>query len=282
MSRMRHLANLLVLAAVISAHAKPPSADQILRKAEAIRNPALDYAVDFTIHGVTHSDPVSERDASYSMIASGKDKTMILMRSPSSLYGALVLMADGKYWMLLPRASKTWELAAVQMQAGDIATGYLARVNLMRGFKATFGGEDDVDGEACWRLELMPEDTESRYARIVYRVAKESFLPRTIEFYGRTEKLAKSVRYLDYRKGALGLRPMRLSLESLDEWKEAGTLTFSNLRKIDPKLTAFTQEGMIVFRDAAIAAQQAARSDDIPVEALLHTPRPSPGAPAAR
>ena len=266
----------LLLAAAAPAKARPPAADQILRKAEAVRNPDLDYAVDFTIHGVLRGNTVAERDASYSMIARGKDTTVILMRSPDLLYGALVLMVDRKYWMLLPRASIPWELSGVQIQTGDLGTGDIARANLTRGYLATLSGVERLEGEDCWRLELQSEGGAAHYARIVYWVAKKGFLPRKLEHYGNTGKLLKIVRYGDYRKGELGLRSMRLTIESLDDWKEASTLSFANLRKIDPPSAAFTRDGMIALRDAAIAARASAGANDVPLERIvsdLVTPR---------
>jgi hypothetical protein len=265
---MQLLAILILLAGL-----KGPSAEQILRKAEAVRNPGLDYAVDFTIHGVSHGPTGSERDASYSMIASGKDRTVILMRSPSNLYGALVLMADQRCFMLLPRASKPWELSAAQMVAGDIATGDLARSNLARGYAATVLGDDALGGEPCWRLELVADDVRAHYARILYWVAKKGFLPKKLEHYGRTGTLVKVVQYGDYRKGELGLRPMRLEIESLDEWKETSTLSFANLRKIDLASASFTSEGMIPIRDAALAAFAATGGSDVGMEHILSAMR---------
>jgi hypothetical protein len=265
------------VAAFAGAHAKPPGAEQILRKAEAVRNPDLDYAVDFTIHGVSRGTAVKERDASYSMVASGKDRTVILMRSPEPLYGALVLMADDKYWMLLPKASKTWELSGAQMMNGDVATGDLARSNLMRGYAVALSGEEPLDGEACFRLELTPLAGAGRYTRIVYWVAKNGFLPKKLDHYGRTGTLVKTVAYGDYRKGPLGLRPMRLEIESFDEWKEGSTLVFSNLRKLEVPKASFTSEGLIPFRDAALAARDAAAGYDVPVERIVRAmASPSP------
>src|SRR5258705_10292718 len=144
---MRPFANIavriaFVLVAIGPVEARPPGAEQILGKAEDIRNPDLDYAVDFTIHTELRGATVSVRDASYSMIASGKDRTVILMRSPVELYGALVLMANETCWMLLPKASKPRELSAAQMLNGDVATGDLARANLTRGYTVTLSGEE--------------------------------------------------------------------------------------------------------------------------------------------
>jgi hypothetical protein len=250
--------------------AKPLDAAQILRKAEEIRNPDLDYAVDFTIHGVARGGNARERDASYSMLARGKDRTVILMRTPDTLYGALVLMVDASYWMLLPRASKAWELSAAQMMNGDVATGDLARSNLTRGYTARLWGEEDVDGEPCWRLELVPDNDDAHYARIVYWVAKKGFLPRKLDHYGRTGALRKTVRYGDYRKGALGVRSMRLEIESFDEWKEQSTLVFTNLRKLKTPPAAFAPDGLIGLRDAALAAKESAASGDVTLERILH------------
>jgi hypothetical protein len=252
-----------------SALSKPPDAEQILRKAEEVRNPDLDYAVEFTIHGVTRGEIVRERDASYSLLARGKDRTLILMRAPESLYGALVLMVESRSWMLLPRASKPWELSGAQMMNGDVATGDLARSNLLRGYTARLGGDDTLDGEPCWRLELTPDGSDLRYARVVYWVAKKGFLPKRIDHYGRSGALRKTVRYGDFRKGVLGLRSMRLEIESFDDWKELSTLVFTNLRKLKPAASTFTPEGLIPFRDAALASRATSAGAGATLERIL-------------
>jgi hypothetical protein len=279
---MRPLATISILAASLlaafaPANARAPGAEQILRKAEEIRNPDLEYAVDFTIHGVSRGEPVRERDASYSMLARGKDRTVILMRSPAQLYGALVLMADNRYWMLLPKATKPWELSGAQMMNGDVATGDLARANLTRGYTVGLSGEQAIEGDACWRLELQPESGTARYTRIVYWVAKKGFLPRMLEHYGRSGGLLKTVRYSDYRTGALGRRPMRIDIESFDEWKEGSTLAFANLRKLAVAPSSFTPDGMIAFRDAALFARDTAAADDVTLELILRAMASPPG-----
>ena len=254
---------------------KSPGADQVLRQAEAVRNPELVYAVDFTIHGVSRGETVAERDASYSMIANGKNRSVILMRSPESLFGGRMLMVDGKYWMLLPKASRPWELSAAQIRNGDVATGDLARVNLTQGYKASIAGEETVEAEPCWRLELTSHDPAAYYARIVYWIAKNGFLPQKLEFRGGEGALLKTIHYSDYRTGALGLRPMQLTIESLDEWKESGTLKFANLRSFDRKRLSFTPEGMIVLRDAALASRDKAGNTGVAIEEMLSfTPLP--------
>jgi hypothetical protein len=277
MLRIRETAIVVAIAIAwsVPTFGRPPGPDQVLRKAEAVRNPELVYAVDFTIHAVSGGTTVSERDAEYSMIASGKNRSVILMRSPDSLYGALMPMADGKYWMLLPKASRPWELSGAQIRNGDVATGDLARINLTQGYKASIAGDDMVDADLCWRLELTADDPAAYYAHIVYWIAKNGFLPRKLEFRGATGTLFKTILYSDYRSGALGLRPMRLTIESLDEWKERGTLTFQHLRPFDRKRWPFTPEAMIALRDAALLSQVKAGTTGVGIEEMLDaTTRP--------
>ncbi len=250
------------------------SAEQILASAEDVRNPEIDYAVDFSIHGVSRGSKPVERDASYSMIAGGKDRSLIVTRSPEMLYGASVLLVDDHAWMLLPKASKAWELSSAQLVNGDVASGDVARISFVRGWTATLDGEDDVAGTPCWRLALTTSLPSARYSRAVYRIAKKGSLPMQIEFFSRSGLLSKTVRYADFRKGPLGLRSMRLSIESFSEWKEAATLTFTALRKLKTDPALFTPEGMMRLRDAAMAERQATGRSDVALEPLVRRARP--------
>ncbi len=260
----------LALALAAPVAASGPSAEQILKKAESVRNPELAYAVDFTIHGTKTDGTKSERDASYSMIASGKDRTVILMRAPEALYGTLMLMAEDRYWMLLPKASRPWELSVLQMQTGDVATGDIARTNFLRGYTVRLDGEEPLDGEACVRLELVRDDA-LRYSRVLYWVAKKTNQPRKLEQYDRPGALLRVVRYHDFRKGPLGLRSMTLSIDSVGSWKESSTLTFSNLRRLDVPGSSFTPEGLLPMRDAALAGKGSGTAPDVPIERMLES-----------
>ena len=87
------------------------------------------------------------------------------------------------------------------------------------------------------------------------------------EYYGQTGELLKTAYYDDYRDGALGVRSMRIDVESTIRPGEKTTLRFSNLRKLDLASLAFTPEGMLAFRRAARDKQAAdgrqARPEDI-------------------
>ncbi len=253
---------------LVAARRGAPTADEILRRAEAVRSPDLSYAADFKIRVVSTSGRVPTHEADYAMVARGKDDTIVLIRSPQALYGGLLLITAGQYWMLLPKASTPLQLAPVQIIQGDVATGDIARANLARSFTPILAGEETVDDTPCFRLELGEPRGPAPYTRVVFWVAKDGFLPHKLEYYGQTERLLRTVYYYDYVKGPLGLRSMRIEVESPQQIENRSTLTFTNLRKLDTSSVAFTSASLGPLRDAALARAGSSRSVHL-VEELL-------------
>jgi hypothetical protein len=254
-SRRFRLALACVALALAAAKRATPSADDVLRRAEAVRSPDLAYAAEFKIRVVSTSGRVATHEGEYAMVVRGKDHTLVLIRAPKALYGGLLLITEGNYWMMLPRASTPFQLAPVQIVLGDVATGDIARANLARTYAPTLHGEEVIEGRPTFRLELRPRGI-APYTKVDFWVGKAGFLPEKLEYYGQTERLLRRVRYHDYVKGPLGLRSMRLEIESPQQAEDRSTLTFADLRKIDASRVEFTPAGMVRFRDAALARME--------------------------
>lgn len=229
----------------------------IFAQAERVRSPEADFAVDFRLDVSDPSSPWKERSASYSMIAHGRDHSLILMREPASFYPGVLLIADGTYWLLLPKSAKPFQLSARHVLHGDISNGDLARGNLLAHYRAQLDGEEEIRGDRCWRLELARTSELGIYERIRYWIAQDGYRPRKFEFYGETGALLKIAYYEDYRQGPLGSRPMRIEVENPARPSERSTLTFSNLRRIDAAGLPFTRDALPAFRDAAQAKLEA-------------------------
>lgn len=261
----------LAVGAVGEAASKPRiAAAEILRRAESVRSPELDYAVDFTIGVVDDYSPGVERRAAYTMAAHGKNHSMVLMRTPESFYGGTLLIKDGDYWLLLPMSTRALQLTAEQIFKGDVANGDLARVNLQTDYEPSIEAEEVLDGDRCWRLVLMPRGKEPRYSKIRLWVAKKQYLPKKFEYYGKTGAYLKEARYLDYRKTPLGVRSMRLEVDNPEERGRRSTMVFTNLRKIDTSPLTYTPEGMVRFRDAARARRTTGGPDPTLEDILGH------------
>ena len=259
-------APLLALSVGAPAAASPPDAHEILRRVEAVRNPAVDYAVDFTLEVANPGTAWKERRASYSMIARGKDDSFIVLREPRDFHSATVLIHDGSYWLLLPAASTPLQLSPRNILDGDIANGDLARGNLLSDFTPHLVGIERVREEDCFVLELERAARRALSPRIVCRISVKRFLPRQFDYYGETGRLLRVATYEDYRKGPLGLRAMRIVVDNHVRPGERTTMSFTNLRRFDASRFRFTVEGLTALRDAAkakLAKDPQARLEDL-------------------
>jgi Outer membrane lipoprotein-sorting protein len=221
---------------------------EILRRSEEVRSPALDYAVDFSVTVLDDYTPGQPRTATYTMVAAGRERAMILMRGPDQFNGGTFLIRDRDYWLLLPKSTSAIQLSADAVARGDISSGDVARTNLAADYVATLDGEETVDGERCIRLSLAARRDDAFYPKIRGFVTRSRKLPKKYEYFGRSGSLLRTATYDDYETTALGLRSMRLEIRSPGEMNRTTTISFSNIRKTDASTVVFTPEGMLAFR----------------------------------
>jgi hypothetical protein len=274
--RVRMLIVAMVLFGAAEAAEAAPDALTILGRAEAVRSPDLDYAVDFEIRVVNPASSWKERSASYTMIAHGKEFSLVLMREPRQFYPGTLLISRGLYWLLLPRSTKSFQLAPRHVLNGDISNGDLARGNLLAHYEPSLEGEDNVAGEDCWRLNLTRTNNLGMYSRIRAWITKRHFRPWRFEYFGEIGVLLKVADYRDYRRTPLGLRSMRIEVENRQRVGERTTLVFSDLRSFDASVLTFNREGMEAVRNVALARLEAdgtqVRPEDL--AALLESASP--------
>src|SRR5207247_81046 len=91
---------------------------------------------------------------------------------------------------------------------------------------------------------------------------------KRLEYFGMSGERLRVLRYFDYRRGALGVRPMRIEVENTTGTGGKSTMVFSDLRRIDASAISFTPDGIAGLRDAAVAARRGEETI-VRLEALL-------------
>jgi hypothetical protein len=97
-------------------------------------------------------------------------------------------------------------------------------------------GEEIVDGEVCWKVEVLPSTTreakESGYGRRLIWLRKDINYPVKIEFFNRRNKLAKTAVYqeLEQVKGTVWRYKL---LSMITHKKKTSTLMRIQAREID-------------------------------------------------
>jgi hypothetical protein len=257
--------------AALGAAAVAPDAREILRRAEDVRSPELDYAVEFRLDATDPGTSWKQRSSAYTMIARGKDQSIVLMREPQAFHSGALLMTEGAFWLQLPHAERPLQLSPLHVLGGDAAYGDLARGNLLASYEPRLDGEEDVGGEPCYRLELVRTRSSALHPRLRYWVTKQGYRPKKLAFYGNTQTVLRIAHYEDYREGPLGLRSMRIDVDHPARPHERTVLTFSQLRPLDLSRLELTRETLPAIRDAVRAQLESdgthARAEDL-VQAL--------------
>jgi hypothetical protein len=253
--------------ALLAADASAIDAETILRRAETVRSPDLDYAVDFRLEVIDPDSLWKQRTAAYTLIAHGKDHSLVVMREPLQFYPGTLLIDDGLYWLLLPRSTRPFQLSPRHVLDGDIANGDLARGNLLSHYAPSLEGEETVRDLPCYRLRLARRSERAMYPEIRVWITKDGLRPHRFDYYGETGALLKTAYYRDYTEGPLGVRAMRVEVENRARPGERSVLIFSDLRPFDAAGWDFSREALPAVRDAFLAGHAAAGRQVRPEEA---------------
>ena len=210
------------------ARADQLSAEQILQKADEVRNPQLDYTVVVTVESVKPKGKT--KTATYEVWVKGRENTLIRTLSPAAEKGRVLLMKGTELWAFLPTVSKPLRISLRERLIGEVANGDLARANFSGDYAPQLLRTEKRDGVECVVLDLMAKTKEVTYARVVLWVEADRGHPVWAEFYAVSGRLLKTCSYEQYEKLAGRLRPTRLVMNDPITKGQQSTLQYSQMK----------------------------------------------------
>ena len=102
--------------------------------------------------------------------------------APARYKGELMLFNDRTIWFIKPGLKKPVSISARQRLTGLAANGDIASTNYARDYDGTIAGEEDVNGDPCWKLELKARAKNVTYDRIRSWISKKRRLGVKAEF----------------------------------------------------------------------------------------------------
>lgn len=200
----------MVLFVLISTMCWAYSAEEILKKADEVRNPQLDYTVEVI---VTNIKPDKKNvEMKYEVLVKGRDKTIIKTLEPASNRGTSLLMVNYDLWVFLPTISQPLRISLQQRLIGEVANGDIARANFSGDYGPKILKIENINGKEHYVLELIAKDERVTYHKVIFWVQKDNFHPLKAEFYAVSGRILKTCKYENYKKLAGKLRPTRLVL----------------------------------------------------------------------
>jgi len=189
------------LCAAMTAAASGQTAEEIIRRSE-------DLIKGKTCRGrfvMTVTTPSYTRTMEMDSWWVGNEKALILIRSPRKEAGNKTLKIGNELWSYLRNTETTIKLPPSMMlqswNGSDFTNDDLVREsNLSRDYRQTITGEETVEGERCWVIDLLPKpNAPVVWGKIVYRVRKSDNLPAGQEYLDERGTLMRSMVFSDYR-----------------------------------------------------------------------------------
>jgi len=218
--------------------AATPDAATILEKAE---RSVLGEQAAYTLRMTVVRPKKPERVVEMKGWKKGDALGLVRYTSPPKERGTAYLRNGENTWMFLPAAEKVVRVGDKQnFGGGDFQNSDIFRLSLAADYDPTMAGEETVDGEACWLLELKAKDRSVAYDRVRYWVRRDgTYFPVRAEYYTISGKKLKWLTLAAVEKLGRRARPTALTMESALDAGAHTTLRFLTIDddvKLDDRL----------------------------------------------
>lgn len=201
--------------------AETPDAAAILRRSDqAVLGDQAAYTLRMSVLRPGKPDRVVE------MKGWKKGSTLGLVRytAPAKERGTAYLRNGDSTWLYLPSAEKVVRVGPKQnFGGGDFSNADIFRLSLVDDYDPTLAGEETVEGQACWKLELKAKDRSVAYDRVVLWVRRDgTYFPVRADYHTLSGRKLKWLTLSEVAKLGDHARPTLLTMESA---LEAGART---------------------------------------------------------
>lgn len=215
-----------------------PDPQEIVRRADDIRNPSLGYSVDVRI---TSAAGRRKETSLYRVYIKGRDRSFVEFLEPAHSRGMALLMAGEDSWLYLPGIGRATRISSYQGLTGQVANGDIARLNFLEDYDALGVALESPEGRRTYRVELRARRRSATYHRVTLWVEAETCRPVRAEFFAVSGRLLKRGEYGDYREVLGAIRPTRLTLEDATLAGARSIMEFGNFRVKDLPDKMFTR-----------------------------------------
>jgi hypothetical protein len=187
---------LVVIASLIAAPgllAQPaPTAEQLLKDADRARG---GLASGITWNATVETTEDGTQSSRSFLVKARGDDALVEALAPARYEGEIMLFNDRTIWFVKPGLRRPVSISARQRLHGDAANGDIASTNYARDYEGTIAGEEPVDGQPAYKLELKARAKNVTYDRIRYWISAKGHLGIKAEFLTVGGDIFKTARF---------------------------------------------------------------------------------------
>lgn len=131
----------------------------------------------------------------------GNEKALIVTKAPAKEAGNKTLKIGNEMWSYLRNTETTIKIPPSMMlqswNGSDFTNDDLVREsNLAKDYHQKIIGNEKIDGEECWKIELDPKpDAPVVWGKLYYWVRKADYLPSIVQYF---DEKGDMIRYMVY------------------------------------------------------------------------------------
>jgi hypothetical protein len=193
--------------------AAAPDAETILRKAQSV---VLGETAAYTLRMTVVRPGKPDRVVEMKGWKKGDSLGLVRYTAPPKERGTAYLRNHENTYTLLPSARKVVRVGPRQnFGGGDFSNGDIFRLSLTHDYLPALAGEETVDGQACWRLELKAKDRSVAYDTVHYWVRSDgTFFPVRADYFTISGKRMKWLVLSEVGRLGSRARSLLLTMES--------------------------------------------------------------------
>ena len=180
------------------------TAEEIVDKADAAFQGDRVYSTSrMTVYKSGEAQPVQEME-SYTMEKGGKTYSLSIYTAPRRMKGTANLMIEDDLWVRFGSTGRTRKLSssAKKNSAGGTDFSYADMGDGGQGLSDKFtprlAGEETIEGERCYKIELIADASDAPYEKMVVYITKETYRYMKIEYFENNANI-KSMTFYDYK-----------------------------------------------------------------------------------
>lgn len=211
-----------------------PAADEILKKADEVRNPSDSFAMTVDV------ESKGEDDARFDVKIKGKDKTLIKTLKPSRDVGRNMLMLEENMWSYVPNLKRAVRVSLNQKLTGQAANGDISRMR----WHGDYDAEIEKETKEEWILQLKARKKGLTYERIRAWIKKDKFHPVKAEYLSSAGKVLKNASFSGYKIIAGDVRPTIILITDATDQSKASRIIIRSMADEDFPNSLFHQNSL--------------------------------------
>ncbi len=201
---MKKLSITILFLAVIVGFMSAQTAQEIVDRADKAFEADRVYSTSrMTVYKSGEAQPVQEIE-SYSMEKDGKYYSLSIYKAPRRMKGTANLMIGDDLWVRFGSTGRTRKLSssAKKNSAGGSDFSYAdmgdGGQGLTEKYDPVLKGEETVEGELCYRVELTANAPDAPYEKMVVYITREGFRYIRIDYFEGNANI-KSMTFYDFK-----------------------------------------------------------------------------------